>query len=153
MTFSKSQMVRPPSLKALSPKPSALESLLSQPRNTQPPSNPRNRHPAEASTKNTGWLGYHHTEYNITASTSKLLKLIQLVHKLQQPPTSWDMDVGQFMPVFLVSFLLGLEDSHVPTFWLLLHHMSDTPALLVHIAIKQQHPYSKLLASTVVSRT
>ena len=38
---------------------------------------------------------------------------------LQQTPKTWNVDVGSFMLVFLVSFVLGLEDGHSPAFWLL----------------------------------
>ena len=32
---------------------------------------------------------------------------------LQWTPTSWDMGLGRFMPVFLLLGAVGLEDSHI----------------------------------------
>ena len=38
-----------------------------------------------------------------------------------QTPKSWNMGLGRFILVFLLLQALGLEGSHVPTFWLLLY--------------------------------
>ena len=47
-----------------------------------------------------------------------------LVLGLQEAPESWNMDLGRFGLVLLLVQALGLEDSHIPTFWLLLYSQS-----------------------------
>ena len=46
--------------------------------------------------------------------------VISCMAMIQETPESWNIDLGRFMLVFLLFWVLGMDDNHIPTFWLLL---------------------------------
>ena len=60
----------------------------------------------------------------------KLVHGVYVVYSLLRAPETWNRGLGLVMLIFRILKPLGLQDSHIPTFWLLLHrrraHIEDT---------------------------